>query len=154
MSFWSEDPAPVLTRVFGEIAATRMQGVPICNPQLQVAAVGFRQRGDAHWAGVMVTPWAINLLCLPGTETGWPAVAAGACHSWHFPSGDYEFIPAHEPQLGEYHLCSLFSPALEFASQEAALMVAQAVVEGLFAAPPPAPATPVPGRRAFLGLGR
>jgi len=151
---WSADPSPELVEVFTEIARTRMADVPICNPALRVEAVGFRQLPEGHWAGLMITPWAINLLCLPGQAAGWPVLAAGSKHSWRFPSGDYEFIVAEEERLGTYHLCSLFSPALEFETHDIAQLTALATVQALFAEPlaPPAAAT-LPTRRAFLGLG-
>ena len=130
-----------------------MADVPICNPVLAVEAVGFRRMAEGHWAGLMITPWAINLLVLPTQEQDWPMLGAGSKHDWRFPSGDYEFIVAHEDSLGIYHLCSLFSPALEFATHEAAQLTALASVHALFAEPlaPPAAAT-TPTRRAFLGL--
>lgn len=153
MKIWADDPSPVLVAVFSQIAATRMADVPICNANLQVEAVGFQRTAAGHWAGVMITPWAINLLCLPGQADGWPALAACSKHDWNFPSGAYEFTVADEASLGNYHLCSLFSPALEFASHEQARLTALAAAQALFAAPlaVPAPAT-APTRRAFLGL--
>jgi [NiFe] hydrogenase assembly HybE family chaperone len=103
----------------------------------------------------MITPWAINLLCLPGTAETWPALAACGKHGWRFPSGDYEFTVADEASLGPYHLYPLFSPALEFSSHEAARLTALAAVRALFGEPvgeaPPVAAT---GRRTFLGRGR
>ncbi len=153
MRSWTTDPSPALIDTFGEIARTRMADVPICNPALQVEAIGFRRMPEGHWAGLMITPWAINLLCLPGQAEGWPDLAAGAKHDWSFPSGDYEFIVAGEASLGIYHLCSLFSPALEFASHEQARLTALASAHALFAEPLAVPVeAAAPSRRAFLGL--
>jgi len=153
MRLWTTDPSPALLDAFGEIARTRMAGLPICNPVLQVEAIGFRRLPEGHWAGLMITPWAINLLCLPGRAEGWPALVAGAKHDWRFPSGDYEFIVADEASLGIYHLCSLFSPALEFASHEQARLTALASAHALFAEPLAVPVeAAAPSRRAFLGL--
>ena len=153
MKIWARDPAPDLVAVFSAIAATRMADVPICNACLQVEAVGFQRTAAGYWAGVMITPWAINLLCLPGQLDGWPALAACSKHDWRFPSGDYEFTVADEASLGNYHLCSLFSPALEFDSHEQARLTALAAAHALFAEPLSAPASaPAPTRRAFLGL--
>lgn len=156
---WPADPSDVLVAVFRQIAETRMQGLPICNPALAVEAIGFRRRNDGHWAGVLITPWGINLLCLPGGEPGWPILSPTEKHWWAFPSGDYEFTVAEESSLGIYHLCSLFSPALEFPDQAQARLTALAIVHALFAdaAVAPVPVTETPrasGRRAFLGLGR
>lgn len=153
MKVWEADPAPALTRAFASIAATRMAGLAICNAALQVEALPFRRTAENHWAGLIITPWAINLLCLPGHAGNWPQRAAGSKHDWRFPSGDYEFIVAEAADIGSYHLCSLFSPALEFASHEQARLTAEAATQALFAAPsaPPPPAA-LPSRRAFLGL--
>ncbi|MBS1129058.1 MAG: HupJ protein [Proteobacteria bacterium] len=156
MKVWTTDPSPELVAVFENIARTRMHDVPICNGKLQVEAVGFQRTADGHWAGAMITPWALNLLCLPAQVDGWPVLAACSKHDWHFPSGDYEFTVAEEASIGNYHLCSLFSPALEFESHEAARLTALAAVHALFGEPlvaPDAAAKPA-SRRAFLGLGR
>lgn len=155
MKVWMKNPAPVLAAVFGDIARTRMADLPICNPALRVEAVDFRRDGNGHWVGAMITPWAINLLGLPGQAENWPALAACAKHDWQFPSGNYEFTVAEEESLGIYHLCSLFSPALEFESHEAARLTALAAVHALFSEPlgaPPAAPAKAPNRRAFLGL--
>lgn len=155
MTIWTENPSATLEQVFRRVADTGMKDVPICNARLQVEALGFQQRADGHWAGAMVTPWAINLLCLRGAEAGWPDLAACAKTSWNFPSGDYEFTVAEAAEIGVYHLCSLCSPALEFESHEAARLFALAAARALFTSPiadvADKPAA-VPSRRAFLGL--
>lgn len=156
MSGWPDNPAPALEAVFADIACTRMADVPLCNPALRVEAVGFRTLADGHWLGVMVTPWAINLLRLPGVAADWPDTRAGGRHRWSLGSGDYEFTVAEEARLGGYHLCSLFSPALEFPDHAQARLTALVVVEAVHGAPleAPPPAARPTGRRAFLGLGR
>lgn len=153
MKLWTADPAPELVAVFEEIARTRMADVPICNPAVQVEALGFSRTPAGHWAGAMLTPWALNLLCLPGQIEGWPTLPACSKFDWHFPSGDYEFTVAEEASLGIYHLCSLFSPVFEFETHEQARLTALAAAHALFAAPMvPVEPAPAPSRRAFLGL--
>lgn len=152
---WPTDPSPALETVFRAVAAGPMADVPLCNAALTVEAVAFQRGPDGHWIGALVTPWAINLLRLPAEAATWPVVAAGGKHDWRLPSGDYEFTVAEEASLGTYHLCSLFSPAQEFDSHEAARLAALAAVEALLQAPlaaPPAVPAPAPSRRAFLGL--
>lgn len=156
MTPWADNPAPTLEAVFRAVAAGPMADVPICNGALTVEALGFRRAPDGHWIGALVTPWAINLLRLPGGAEGWPAIPPGGKTDWHFPSGDYEFTVACEDRLGVYHLCSLFSPVGEFATHEGARLTALAAVAALLQGPveaAPAP-QPAPSRRAFLGLGR
>lgn len=157
MKIWQYNPSTALVATFADIATTRMRGLPLCNPGLAVEACGFRRDPNGHWSGVMLTPWSINLLCLPGQAEGWPETPAGGTCHWRYPSGDYEFIVAEEASLGSYHLCSLFSPALEFESQDAALMTALAAAEALFRPPLMVPDDARPAtssRRSFLGLKR
>lgn len=151
---WQDDPSPALRATFEDIARTRMAGLPIVNPRLEVEPVGFARGADGHWTGIMLTPWAINLLRLPGAAADWPAVPAGGRCDWQFSSGNYEFTVAEEERLGVYHLCSLFSPVQEFESHEAARLTAEAALAALD--PPPAAPSPEapaqPSRRAFFGL--
>jgi [NiFe] hydrogenase assembly HybE family chaperone len=151
------NPEANLTRVFRRIAANGMADMPFSNPALDVEAVGFRRTENGRWLGVLITPWAMNLLLLPAADTraSWPDKAVGDTHVWRFPSGAYAFIVAAEEELGVYHLCSLFSPPCRFTSQEAARRTACEALAGLYAPPAVAAAganVSARNRRAFLGL--
>lgn len=120
-----------LASVFGEIARTRMADVPIVNPALRVEAVGFREwRG--RWAGVLLTPWTINLVLLPGQDAPLTRLALDEKVTWEFPSGAYEFMGFNDPVIGTCHICPLISPVSEFATHEEALAVAQEIIAALF----------------------
>jgi [NiFe] hydrogenase assembly HybE family chaperone len=143
----------VLKAVFEKIAHTRMAGLPIVNPALRVEAVGFRS-WQGRQAGVLVTPWSIGLVLLPGPDAPLERLAPDRRTLWDFPSGSYEFMGLDEPMLGACHICPLISPVMEFADHEAALALAREIARAVFAtdggsaaAQPPAPRTP---RRAFL----
>lgn len=124
------NPAEKLQQVFGRIAATRMAGLPILNSALRVEAVGFRPwRG--YWVGVLVTPWTLNLMLLPGSDNLEP-LAPGQSKVWTFPSGSYEFMGLAESELEVCHVCPLISPLTEFATHEAAQAVAQEIIKELF----------------------
>ena len=124
------DPSPRLAAAF-EAAAARMAGLAFVNPALEVEAVGFAP-WDGHWLGVLVTPWCMNLILAPRDPAHWPRVAQGACRRYRFPAGDFDFIGAHDIAAGEYQMCSLFSPAQEFADQPTARLVAQLARAALF----------------------
>ncbi len=114
-----------------------MAGVPILNPALRVEAVGFRP-WQAHWLGVLVTPWFMNLLLMPRLESAhWSPVAEGETRTLMFPAGVFEFIGGHEPAVGDYQACSLFSPMFEFADHGGALATAEAVLKASCSRPPP-----------------
>lgn len=121
-----------LTAAFERIAATRMAGLPMNNPALRVAAVGFRPWQEAYWVGVLITPWTINLMVLGDRTAGDLRLAADCRRTWEFPSGRYDFMGGEEPECGAYQSCSLFSPAFEFADQAAAETTAADIVEALF----------------------
>lgn len=124
--------AQKLESVFSEIARTRMADVPILNPVLRVEAVGFRE-WEGRWIGVLVTPWTINLILLPGHNTSLIPLALDEKSLWDFPSGTYEFMGLNEPAIGTCHICPLISPVMEFATHEEARAVAQEIITTLFA---------------------
>jgi [NiFe] hydrogenase assembly HybE family chaperone len=162
--------AAELEACFRRIADTRMAGLPFLHPGLAVQAVGFSPEPDAPavLAGVLVTPWFMNLVRLPvraldggaGAAAGWLAVGAKASR----PVGALalDFIGGREDGLGVFESASLFSPMQAFADQAAAVVAAQAALDHLrqpeaapvaVTAPTPA-ATPAPepppSRRGFL----
>jgi len=141
------DPAPALERAFARIWRERMRDVPILNPALRVEAVGF-QPWQGHWIGILVTPWFMNAMLLPGPAAEWPARNCGDAHVWPLPIGPCEFIVAYEEEIGEYHLCSLMSPVLRIEDQDAARITAQAALDTLLA--PPAPKEEAPGPLATI----
>jgi [NiFe] hydrogenase assembly HybE family chaperone len=124
------DPSAGLAAAF-RAAAVRMRGLAFVNPALDVEAVGFAP-WEGHWLGVMVTPWFINLTLTPREPAAWPSLAPGAKRRYRFPAGDYEFIGARDEAFGEYQVCSLFSPVLEFDDAAAARLVAVLAREALF----------------------
>lgn len=131
---------------YREVAATRMQGVPVLHAGLQVQAVGFApQADDAGVAvGVLITPWFMNLLRLPlqaaaSGQGGWLAVGATATRD--IGALRFDAIGAHEPGLGAFEASSLFSPMFEFVDQGAAVATAFEVLK-LVRAPAGAAAQP------------
>jgi [NiFe] hydrogenase assembly HybE family chaperone len=137
--FHCANPAARVVATFAAIARTRMTGLPIANPAL-VVAVPVMRAHLGEWLGVLVTPWAISLVLLPGGGGEFRALGADETQTWKFASGEYDFIGNDEPGLGPYQSCSLFSPVLEFTDQTSAEATACAALEALDC--PAAPATP------------
>jgi [NiFe] hydrogenase assembly HybE family chaperone len=108
-----------------------MVDVPILNSAMKVEAVGFRE-WEGRWIGVLVTPWMINLVLLPGQETTLVPLAPDEKKKWTFPSGEYEFMGLNEPLIGTCHMCSMISPVMEFETHDEAVAVAQEIMVGLF----------------------
>lgn len=160
---------------FTEVFHAKMRELPMVNRALHVQAVGF-QPHDGGFLGVLVAPWFMNLVLLPGPDRA--ALKPGAKEVLSFPSGDYEFMHAARETVGPYLACALFSPMGDFTSQLQAVEVARAAMAELFraenragtdrgaeirarrlaeAAPPPAGDAPDPAlsRRRLItgGLG-
>lgn len=142
----AEDPSPLLEAAFRRIEAETMADVPILNPALTVEAVGFTRRQD-RWLGIVITPWFMNLVLVPGAAESWQSVAPGLRLFRKFPSGDFAFLGSNEPEVGEFQSCSLFSPMGQFASQAEAREVALAALAALQAEP--VAAAPAPSKQAF-----
>jgi len=159
MSAWSQSRVQTLEQVFAHIAATRMRDVPVQNPALRVQAVGFAPQADpagGEWLlGILVTPWFMNLVCLPMdlARAGETVPGVGQKASRQIGNQTFEFIGAHEDGLGAFACCSLFSPMFEFADHAAAVATACEVLNLLRTPAPTPPAAPVleaPSRRGFL----
>lgn len=151
-------PADAVAAAFYRIHRERMADVPILNRALSVEAIDF-QRWKGHWLGIVLTPWCMSLLLLPGSDIDWVSAGENKRRFVKFPVGDLAFLGSDEPELGEYQSCSLFSPMNKFSTQSEAAMTARASMLALLA-PPALPETGKPSgepslsRRRFLALGR
>jgi [NiFe] hydrogenase assembly HybE family chaperone len=136
--YWQdgEQIRQALEAAYNHILVTRMSGMPVVNSALTVEAVDFTRNDD--WLGVLITPWSMNLLLLPGKGSAWTAYPAGHKFEHFFPYGCFEFTAAHETAMGVYAQCSLFSPMFQFADQPAAREAAHAALQALLTSPAPA----------------
>ena len=108
------DPSARLEAAYRVVHDTRMRGLPFVNGALRVEAVAFAP-WKTYWLGVMVTPWSMNLMLLPGDANAWRSLPVGDKRRYRFPAGDFDFVAGRADDIGEYLACSLFSPVLEFA---------------------------------------
>jgi len=132
---YRENPAPVVRVAFERIWHTRMADVPILNPNMAVDTVGWRA-WQGEWLGVLVTPWSINLMLVPGEGGKVRPLVMDERQTWVFPSGHYDFMGGSEDGIGHYQSCSLFSPVLQFETQADAVNTALAAIQALMEAEP------------------
>lgn len=125
------DPSARLEAAFRTVYAERMQGLAFVNAAVGVEAIGFAP-WKHYWLGVMLTPWSMNLLLAPRERRAWRSLPAGEKRRYKFPAGAFDFIGAREDAIGEYLICSLFSPLLEFADHATARQTALLAREALF----------------------
>jgi [NiFe] hydrogenase assembly HybE family chaperone len=148
------DPGPAVAAAFRRIDVERMADLPFRNPALRVEAIGFTRRDNhgGHWLGVLVAPWAMSLLLVPGNAENWVGAPEGKRRMIHFPAGDFAFLGGCEDDIGDYLSCPLIAAMSQFADHETARQAGQAALIALLqdnGAPVPAPDSPA-RRRFFL----
>lgn len=130
-------------------AALKVKGLPIYNPTLAVEAIGFREF-QGRQAGVIVTPWFMNLTVIPSADdrATW---SANDTVRLAFPSGEYDFMLQDLHGFGLVGTCALFAEMHDFTDHEAAQTAAASVADALFQPEQPAPAPTVSRRQLFGG---
>lgn len=146
-----QDPQAAAGRIaaiFSRIHREQMAGLPLLNQALQVETYGFRVH-NGRVVGVLVTPWLMNLVLLPGEGDDWEGLELGHKKPHEFPSGTYKFMVNEIDGLGRCQTHSLFSPMREFHGQAHALAAAEAFMRDLMT--PAVAAEPAPADEELLG---
>ena len=127
------DTIVTMVQQFETIYAEHMHDLPIVNKALQVEAVGFHEY-HGHQLGVLITPWFMNLILLPGTDN-WSNSLQGDTSSIDFPSRRIEFAVSHDKMLGTYLSAVAFRGVVELADQATARKLALEVLDDLMKPP-------------------
>ena len=131
----ARNPSDLVEQTYFRVYQERMADVPILNAALSVEAIDF-QRWQGHWLGIVVTPWCMSVLLVPGSAEGWVWTGENKRRFVKFPAGEFAFLGSEEAELGEFQSCSLFSPMGKFSTQIEAAMTARASMVALLTAPP------------------
>ncbi len=108
-----------------------MRDIPILNKALKVQTIGF-QHYQGKVIGILITPWMMNLIMLPGEGDDWLGLQVGHKQIHQFPTGSYRFCVNDVDGIGVYQMHSLYSPMREFTTQDQAVVTAQKFIERLF----------------------
>jgi [NiFe] hydrogenase assembly HybE family chaperone len=119
-----------LVDYYQAIFEERFRDLPIINPALRVEAVGFRELAE-HEFGVLISPWFINLVLLPGTER-WDHRPQGSVCTVELPGGKVDFTVSHDDVSGTMLSAAMFGTVTEFPDQEMAREVARETLRLLF----------------------
>lgn len=147
-----------LEAIYRGISEGAMRDLPICNPALEVAAIGFRDHAGVV-VGVLATPWFMNLVVAASPQgPDLPFVPAGATVTHAFPGGEFDCVVGETTGFGRLDSASLFSPMFQFDDAGVVRAVAEAAIEEVFRAPvpvePPPSAAPAQLDRRALLFGR
>ena len=145
-----------LVRHFDRVYRERMQGLPIVNPALSVEAVGF-EAFEAHQLGVLISPWFMNLVLLPGDDA-LRVFKQGASVKIELPAGPYEFTVSHDEGVGTFLSAILFRTVSDFPDQATAVAVAEEIAtlvrtEGGYGDSTKQARKPMSRREFFASLG-
>ncbi len=122
--------AETLELAFKRIHQEQMAGIPLLNPMLKVQTIGF-QEFQGRIIGVLITPWLMNLVMLPGEADDWSEMDLGVKQYHRFPSNTYKFVANEIEGMGKCQTHSLYSPMNEFVNQDHALAAAQGFLDTL-----------------------
>ncbi len=122
--------AETMERAFNRILHEQMAGIPILNNRLKVQALGF-QKFKGRVIGILITPWLMNMVMLPGKNDDWSALKLGKKQLHRFPSKTFKFMVNEFDGIGKCQTYSLFSPMNEFINQDHALAAAQSFLDTL-----------------------
>nr|WP_278989005.1 hydrogenase-2 assembly chaperone [Plesiomonas shigelloides] len=131
---FATNPAALLEQTFSEIAQGEMQTLPFFRAQVPVRALGF-QCYEGQWVGVMLTPWMLSILVLPGLDQVWDSRPQGERLGLRLPFGNAVFHVCEIEAIGQYLSCSLMSPLDPAMSAEQALQLATDVSRQVLAIP-------------------
>ncbi len=116
-------------------AEPRMRDLPFYNDSLSIEPVGFRE-WEGHRLGILITPWFINLILLPGEHDDWSAVEQGDQSDWHLPSETVRFTANRSEDDEEVFLAApVFTNVIGVPDHEAAKNIAAQVLQSLLAKP-------------------
>jgi [NiFe] hydrogenase assembly HybE family chaperone len=147
----SADVLAVLQEHFEVIRTTHMRGLPILNPRMAVEVVAVRDFGE-HRICVLITPWFMNLVLLPGKDE-WSGVDQGESISIEFPREALDFMVSHDDAIGTFLSAVLFRTVTDFPDQDTAREVARQVMEDLFTSDKKTARKTINRRSLLTGLG-
>lgn len=148
----SANPSRQVRQAFERIGAERMAGLPLLNDALEVEVVGFLDHAG-QWVGVLITPWCLNLMLLPGADGAWQPPPEGVWRMERFPGMQLQLLGGSEPGIGAYAFRSLQSPVTGYHDQGAVRAVAREVLKQLLAAPPAEASAPTSAEAPLLSGG-
>ncbi|MBS97225.1 MAG: hydrogenase expression/formation protein HoxT [Oceanospirillaceae bacterium] len=112
-------------------AAQRMGDIPLYNSMLEVELVAWQTLDQSGAAGILVTPWCVNLLWVPLDQADMPVKGEPCVLALE--SGEYEGVCAELASVGRYGSAALISDTSVMIDQEQARALANEMAALIFA---------------------
>ena len=91
----ANNPSDLVEQTYFRVHQERMADVPILNAALSVEAIDF-QRWQGHWLGIVVTPWCMSVLLVPGSTDNWVWTGENKRRFVTFPAGEFAFLGSED----------------------------------------------------------
>lgn len=149
---YPENPSSLVEQVFSQIAQTQdMMELPFYHKGILTKTFSF-QEFEEQWVGVVLTPWMLSVVILPGSRQIWPQREVGDKLGLSFPRGDVTFVVSEIEGLGQYLSCSLMSPLDRHVHQKVYEQLAEDSLKELLGQKDPDPNAPLDPKRRFIML--
>lgn len=90
---------------------------------------------EGQWIGVVLTPWLLSVVVLPGPEQYWDTRKIGDKIALQFPNKTLLFTVSSLPNIPQYLSCSLMSPLASTLTTEQAQQLARDCLHQLLSLP-------------------
>lgn len=151
-SGYPENPGALVQQAFEKVAQTEdMLALPFYHRDIQVKSIDF-QLFEEQWIGVVLTPWMMNIVILPGPTQIWPQRQIGDKLGLQFPRGKVLFIVGEMDEIGQYLSCSVKSPLDQHIGALIYEQLAQDVLKDLLGQKEPDSDAPENPKRRFIKL--
>ena len=130
---WAQDPAPRLVAQYERIAREQMAELPFYHATMPIAAECVLFEGQ--WLGVVLTPWMLSVVVLPGPEQLWPQRKSAERIALALPCGSMTFMVGELPETGQLLACSLMSPLDSHLGAEQGLALVGSTLKMLLSLP-------------------
>ncbi|MEG0006971.1 MAG: hydrogenase-2 assembly chaperone [Aeromonas sp.] len=104
---FATNPASRLVEQYERIAREQMCELPFYHAGMPILAECDLYEGQ--WLGVVLTPWMLSVVVLPGPDQCWPD-RSGERLALQLPCGNLTFMVGELPEIGQLLSCSLMSP--------------------------------------------
>lgn len=105
---FTANPAPLLVTQYERIAREQMCELPFYHSSMPIAVESVLFEGQ--WLGVVLTPWMLSVVVLPGPDQLWPRRISSERLVLRLPCGEMTFMVGDLPRSGQLLACSLMSP--------------------------------------------
>lgn len=106
---YDQDPQALVQAAFKRVSEQSMHDLSFLHPSMGVYASEF-SLFENQWIGMVITPWMLSAIILPGPEQYWPHRVIGEKIGLALPYGEMTFTVGELEGLTQYLASSLMSP--------------------------------------------